>query len=195
MTDDRVPVCETFDRLLEDFGLLLGNFRAPAAVLARTAFLDGAQRTLRAAREVKVIAKSAREQAERLLETQRRLSSENRPAPPITKPCSRTPADTEQPRQVSTPDTPKTSSPPLTTSGPLVKRYLGRVRPDKIGITKHFCLPILEVLADRGGTTASRQVHDELERRMGFTFRDLDCQVLPSDGKTPRWRKTAEWAR
>ena len=56
-------------------------------------------------------------------------------------------------------------------------------------------MPVLSILADRGGRATRGEVLDELEIRMKRNFLPADLEPLPSKGKVLRWRSTANFAR
>jgi restriction system protein len=55
--------------------------------------------------------------------------------------------------------------------------------------------PILEVLVDLGGSGDVNTVLDQVYAKMALQLNDHDRAPLASDGVTPRWRNTAQWAR
>jgi len=57
-----------------------------------------------------------------------------------------------------------------------------------------FYLPILAALEEMGGRGQVQEVLDRVETMVKDRLRDVDWQVL-SDGRTIRWRNTAQWAR
>ena len=56
-----------------------------------------------------------------------------------------------------------------------------------------YCIPILEVLVEKGGKAKQREVFDIIERKIGETFNDLDIAILKSGSK--RWQKNAAFQR
>jgi hypothetical protein len=58
-----------------------------------------------------------------------------------------------------------------------------------------FLRPILEVLVTLGGSGDVNTVLDRVYTRMEAQLNDHDRSPLASDGVTPRWRNTAQWAR
>lgn len=54
-------------------------------------------------------------------------------------------------------------------------------------------VPILEILDRRGGRVPTREVLEELERRLNDQFTDLDRQEISTGGK--RWRNRAQFVR
>ena len=58
-----------------------------------------------------------------------------------------------------------------------------------------FRLPILTALDELEGSAPLNQVLDRVGELMSGTLRDVDYGPLPADPDTPRWRKSAHWAR
>lgn len=58
-----------------------------------------------------------------------------------------------------------------------------------------FRLPILRALEELGGEAKMSEVLDRVFAEMKPHLKPADFQPLPSDGKTPRWRNTAQWER
>ncbi len=71
----------------------------------------------------------------------------------------------------------------------------GKVSPDQKTSQKQFRLPILEVLVDMGGSGSVSDVLQELEQKMGATFKPADVESIPSNPKMLRWCSTAQWTR
>ena len=46
-----------------------------------------------------------------------------------------------------------------------------------------------------GGSGKTRDVLDRVGEKMKSSLKPLDYDVLPSDGKSVRWRNSAQWAR
>lgn len=59
---------------------------------------------------------------------------------------------------------------------------------------KAFREPILKTLYELGGSAEVSKVLERVEVLMKNVLKDVDYQLLP-DGKTFRWRNTAEWER
>ncbi len=55
--------------------------------------------------------------------------------------------------------------------------------------------PILQALVDLGGRSELNPVLDRVYEMMKGRFNEYDLAPLASDGITPRWRNTAQWAR
>jgi hypothetical protein len=55
--------------------------------------------------------------------------------------------------------------------------------------------PILQALVDLGGRSKLHPVLDRVYELMKAQLNEHDLAILPSDGVTPRWRNTAQWAR
>ncbi|MDH7482965.1 MAG: winged helix-turn-helix domain-containing protein [Armatimonadota bacterium] len=58
-----------------------------------------------------------------------------------------------------------------------------------------FRIPILQSLADLGGSAPMTDVLDRVEKVMKNRLNDYDRLPLPSDPSQVRWRNTAQWAR
>jgi len=58
-----------------------------------------------------------------------------------------------------------------------------------------YLRPILEILVEQGGSGDVNTVLDLLYAKMAPVLNDYDHTPLASDGVTPRWRNTAQWAR
>lgn len=54
--------------------------------------------------------------------------------------------------------------------------------------------PILEVLVKLGGSGDVNAVLELVYKEMAPLLNEFDHTVLASDGVTPRWRNTAQWA-
>lgn len=55
--------------------------------------------------------------------------------------------------------------------------------------------PILEALVELGGSSELHAVLDRVFQKMKDQLNSHDLSPLPSDGITPRWQNTAQWAR
>jgi hypothetical protein len=55
--------------------------------------------------------------------------------------------------------------------------------------------PILEALVELGGVSELHAVLDRVFEKMKGQLNSHDLAALPSDGLTPRWQNTAQWAR
>jgi hypothetical protein len=55
--------------------------------------------------------------------------------------------------------------------------------------------PILEALVELGGSSELHAVLDRVYAKMKPQLNGHDLAALPSDGVTPRWQNTAQWAR
>jgi len=60
---------------------------------------------------------------------------------------------------------------------------------------KAYQQPILQALVDLGGSSELHAVLDRVYQMMKDQFNAHDLAPLPSDGITPRWQNTAQWAR
>ncbi len=55
--------------------------------------------------------------------------------------------------------------------------------------------PILQTLIDLGGRAPMGDVLARVHQAMKDRLSKVDYDGMPSDARTPRWRKTAQWAR
>lgn len=55
--------------------------------------------------------------------------------------------------------------------------------------------PVLEALVELGGRANLNDVLELVHKKMRNQLNEHDHAPLPSDGVTPRWRNTAQWAR
>jgi restriction system protein len=78
-----------------------------------------------------------------------------------------------------------------TAKKPKVRKHLS---PGVKTSDKEFRLPILQALVELGGSGAASDVLDIVERKMRMHFKDVDYDVL-ADGRSLRWRNTAQWER
>jgi restriction system protein len=75
------------------------------------------------------------------------------------------------------------------------RRDLGRLQRGVRTPEETFRRPILQVLADMGGSGKVRDVLTQVEKTVRAELSDADYQHLPSTPNTPRWYNTAQWAR
>ncbi|TXF13710.1 winged helix-turn-helix domain-containing protein [Pelomicrobium methylotrophicum] len=75
------------------------------------------------------------------------------------------------------------------------RRNLGRLQRGLRTPEDSYYLPILRVLARRGGSGEVADVLEEVREEMKGILRDVDFQPLASDPHNPRWRNAAQWAR
>lgn len=59
---------------------------------------------------------------------------------------------------------------------------------------KEFRVPILMALEEAGGRGAVQEVLEQVEHLMKHRLKEVDWQIL-ADGRSVRWRNTAQWAR
>ena len=59
---------------------------------------------------------------------------------------------------------------------------------------KEFWVPILMALEEGGGRGTVQEVLEQVERLMKHRLKEVDWEIL-SDGRTVRWRNTAQWGR
>jgi hypothetical protein len=75
------------------------------------------------------------------------------------------------------------------------KRFFGKKKKGEITPHSDFCPYVLQVLVEIGGSGKTRLALDRVGEKMKAILKPLDYAVLPSDGKTIRWRNSAQWAR
>ncbi len=75
------------------------------------------------------------------------------------------------------------------------KRFFGKRKKGEITPHTAFDRAILESLVELGGSAKTRIVLDRVGEKMKTILKPLDYAVLPSDGKSIRWRNSAQWAR
>jgi restriction system protein len=75
------------------------------------------------------------------------------------------------------------------------RRDLGRLQRGVRTPEETFRRPILQVLADMGGSGKVRDVLTQVEKMVRAELSEADYQHLPSTPNTPRWYNTAQWAR
>ena len=72
---------------------------------------------------------------------------------------------------------------------------LGRLRRGQRTPEASYYRPILEVLAEMGGSGETAEVVDRVGERMKGVLKDVDHDPLASSPDNPRWRNAAQWAR
>jgi restriction system protein len=75
------------------------------------------------------------------------------------------------------------------------KRFFGKKRKGEITPHTDFYSSILQSLVEMGGSGKTALVLDRVGEKMKGVLKALDYAVLPSDGKSIRWRNSAQWAR
>ena len=75
------------------------------------------------------------------------------------------------------------------------KRFFGKRKKGEVTPHAAYCRPILEALVEMGGSGKTRTVLDRVGEIMKDTLKPVDHEPLKSDGKSIRWRNTAQWAR
>ena len=75
------------------------------------------------------------------------------------------------------------------------KRFFGKRKKGEITPHPAFYRPILESLVEMGGSAKTKIVIDRVGEKMKNVLKPLDHAILPSDGKSIRWRNTVQWAR
>ncbi|GAB4324081.1 MAG: winged helix-turn-helix domain-containing protein [Candidatus Zixiibacteriota bacterium] len=75
------------------------------------------------------------------------------------------------------------------------RQDLGRLRRGLRTPERDYQQPILEVLAEMGGSGETSTVLDRVGERMKSVLKKVDYDVLASSSDMPRWRNAAQWAR
>lgn len=75
------------------------------------------------------------------------------------------------------------------------KRFFGKTKKGETTPNLHYCRPLLEALVEMGGSGKTKEVLDRLGKKMKPILKPKDYEPHESDGKTLRWRNTAQWAR
>ena len=75
------------------------------------------------------------------------------------------------------------------------RRDLGRLRRGQRTPEAKYYLPILQVLAEMGGSGETAEVLDGVGKKMKGVLKDVDNDPLASSPDNPRWRNAAQWAR
>lgn len=76
-----------------------------------------------------------------------------------------------------------------------VRRNLGRLRRGRRTEEAAYYRPILEVLAEMGGSGRVADVLERVAAKMRAVLKPVDYQPLASRRDNPRWRNSAQWAR
>ena len=75
------------------------------------------------------------------------------------------------------------------------KKFFGKRKKGEVTPHTAFYRAILESLVEMGGSAKTREVLDKVGEKMKSVLKPIDYAVLPSDGKSIRWRNSAQWAR
>ena len=75
------------------------------------------------------------------------------------------------------------------------KRFFGKQKSGEITGHMDYCRPILEVLVEIGGKGKTKDVLDDVGRKMKSILKPKDYEAHKSDSHQIRWRNTAQWAR
>jgi hypothetical protein len=75
------------------------------------------------------------------------------------------------------------------------KRFFGKSRKGEITPHTAYYRAILESLVELGGSAKTRAVLDRVGDKMKAILKPLDYEPHKSDGKSIRWRNSAQWAR
>ena len=75
------------------------------------------------------------------------------------------------------------------------KRFFGKRKKGEITPHTAYCRPILEVLVELGGSGKTKAVLDRVGEEMKGALKPVDYEPHKSDGKSIRWRNSAQWAR
>jgi hypothetical protein len=74
------------------------------------------------------------------------------------------------------------------------KTFFGKRKKGEVTPHTAFYRAILESLVEMGGSGKTRDVLDRVGGKMKSVLKPIDYAVLPSDGKSIRWRNAAQWA-
>lgn len=75
------------------------------------------------------------------------------------------------------------------------KRFFGKRKKGEVTPHTTYYRPILEALVEMGGSGKTRAVLDRVGEKMKGQLKPLDYEPHKSDGKSIRWRNSAQWAR
>jgi restriction system protein len=75
------------------------------------------------------------------------------------------------------------------------KRFFGKSCKGEITPHTAYYRAILESLVELGGSAKTRAVLDRVGEKMKSILKPLDYEPHKSDGKSIRWRNSAQWAR
>ena len=75
------------------------------------------------------------------------------------------------------------------------RRNLGKIRKGLRTREEAYCIPILRVLEERGGSGEVGPVLDRVHQLMSGILKPVDAEPLRSYPNAPRWRNSAQWAR
>ena len=75
------------------------------------------------------------------------------------------------------------------------KRFFGKRKKGEVTPHTAFYRVILESLVEMGGSGKTRVVLDRVGEKMKGSLKSVDYEPLKSDGKSIRWRNSAQWAR
>ena len=75
------------------------------------------------------------------------------------------------------------------------KRFFGKRKKGEVTPHFEFYRAILESLVEMGGSGKTALVLDRVGEKMKPILKPLDFGLLASDGKSIRWRNSAQWAR
>ncbi len=75
------------------------------------------------------------------------------------------------------------------------KRFFSKKKKGEITPHTDYFPTILQVLVEMGGSGKTKAVLDRVGAKLKGILKPLDYEFLKSDGKTIRWRNSAQWAR
>lgn len=75
------------------------------------------------------------------------------------------------------------------------KRFFGKRKKGEVTPHTAYYRPILEALVEMGGSGKTKSVLDRVGEKMKGKLKPLDYEPHKSDGKSIRWRNSAQWAR
>ena len=75
------------------------------------------------------------------------------------------------------------------------KRFFGKRKKGEVTPHTAYFRPILEALVEMGGSGKTKAVLDRVGEKINGVLKPLDYEPHKSDGKSIRWRNSAQWAR
>jgi predicted nucleic acid-binding protein len=75
------------------------------------------------------------------------------------------------------------------------KKFFGKRKKGEVTPHTAYYRPILEALVEMGGSGKTKAVLNRVGEKMKGLLKPLDYETHKSDGKSIRWRNSAQWAR